>query len=470
MAGVSRKPRRLFVSHISEEAEVARLLKQEMEEDFLGQVKLFTSSDIGSISAGEEWLTSVQQALSKAAAMLVLCSKSSISRPWVQFELGAAWMKRKRIIPICHSGMRVDELPMPLTGLQGVQLGVEAGVQRLYEGVADVLGWPKVPQPRNLARFLSSVAEFENRFQNPVQQFERYIDIVIPRPGIVDGDRIADTTRIESNDVSMELFGLIGAAGRTWLDICKAARKTADTRWLIQLQRCIQKASHNVVFRPVQAIYHTERGSYQPQLAKKEMLPDGSCRYHVHFVETTVAPLTEVQNDFGLLATLLRLGLRFRYEVIEHYQKAIKAVRIKPNHQRGPEMERVLLLLRGAIEIIENDALSRGAQNFDPDAVAALFEQEDEQHQIVAMQSTWNDTRALLFRNEPPLTAAEIEDGMTRLRDMNRRFMCLATKRYHEMVSTRWGAQPGEGVRTERSATVASHTQDVHRLLDEMIS
>ena len=56
---------RLFVSHISEEAEIAALLKQTIEEDFLDLVKLFQSSDIGSIAAGDDWLAAVQQALKR---------------------------------------------------------------------------------------------------------------------------------------------------------------------------------------------------------------------------------------------------------------------------------------------------------------------------------------------------------------------------------------------------------------------
>ena len=81
----SQNPTRLFVSHISEEAEIAALLKQTIEEDFLDLVKLFQSSDIGSIAAGDDWLAAVQQALNDAAAVIVLCSHASIHRLCVHF-------------------------------------------------------------------------------------------------------------------------------------------------------------------------------------------------------------------------------------------------------------------------------------------------------------------------------------------------------------------------------------------------
>jgi hypothetical protein len=411
----------------------------------MGHVKIFMSSDIGSITAGEEWLTSLQRAIRRASAMLVLCSTRSVSRPWVQFELGAAWFKQTRIIPLCHSGMTPDELTMPLAPLHAAQLGTETGIRILYDAVAAELDWPKVPEPRDLAGLLSRIHELEIDFENELQQFERYIDVVIPAPGVVDCDRIPDNTKIESDAESLKIFGLIASTRWTWLDICKAAQKTKDTRWLKQLQRCIQKASQRVRFYPVQAIYHTEEGSYQPQLAKREVQLDGSCRYHVHFVETTVAPLTDVDNDLGLLATLLRLGLRFRYEVIEHVQRMVKALQLQPITEHAGELERTVSMLRGAIERIELDTLSRGAQNFHPYAVVALFEREEEQREIVSLQSTWRGARDLLFRETPPLTASELQRSMNALGDMNHRFMCMATSRYHEMVSKRWGVPSSDG-------------------------
>jgi hypothetical protein len=452
MSSVSQNPTRLFISHISEEGDVAALVKKTMEGDFLGLVEFFTSTGIHSISAGADWLKSVEQAINGAAAVIVLCSRASVHRPWVQFELGAAWMKHVPIIPVCHSGMAVDDLPMPLSRLQAVELGTARGLERLYQTVAQILNLAQAPQLTDLPERLRRISELERRFQqNPVQQFERYIDIVIPAPGKLDTDTIPDNTKIESNDVSMELFGLIGGTQWTWLDIVKAARKRVDTRWLKELQRCIHSASCNERFRAVQAIYHTERGSYQPQLAKREILPDGACRFHVHFVETVVAPLTEVQNDLGLLATLLRLGLRFRYEVLERSQKLARAARMEGG-KRQTAGEDILPLLRGAIEIIENDALSRGAENFDRDAVVALFDEEVDRDEIAEIQDRWDETRALLFKDDPSPTAQEVNGIIAQMRDINFGFMRLATRRFHEMVCARWGTKPSKTPQLSQSA------------------
>jgi len=444
-------PIKLFVSHISEEGDIAALLKETMEKDFFGLVEFFTSSDIGSISAGEDWLSAVQRAMNEAAAVLVLCSKASVLRPWVQFELGAAWMKQVPIIPVCHSGLMVADLQMPLSLRQGIQLGTEAGLQRLYQSVAKILKFPQVPEPRDMDGFFDRISKLEERFQHGgVQQFERYIDVVIPPPGSLDSESVPEGTKIESNDVSMELFGLANATGRTWRDIAKAARKRPDTRWLSELQRCIRSASQNELFRPVQAIYHTGQASYQPQLAKKEVLPDGTSRFHVHFVETVVAPLREVDNDFGLLATLLRLGLRFRYEVVERFPKITKAAAQRYRKDAEAARQETLQQLRNSIQIIENDALSRGSENIDREAVAALFDDEHDRDAIAHQQDVWDEVRAGLFHDDPAPTMEQLEEILMQLRDMNFHFMRLATRRYYELVSARWPAK-SEVIREPRA-------------------
>jgi len=209
------------------------------------------------------------------------------------------------------------------------------------------------------------------------------------------------------------------------------------------------------MFRPVQAVYHAEEASYQPQLAKKECLADGTARFHVHFVETVIQPLMEIQNDFGLLATLGRLGLRFRYEVIERYPRLVRAAAIEcPDPQAAAKY--VLQRLRSAIEVIENDAMSRGAENIDPEAVAALFEQHEDQEEMAAIQKIWGTNRAALFKDDPPPTAQEVDTIIGPMREMNFRFMRLATRRYHEMVCSRWAPKPIRAARPAQPTATAA--------------
>jgi len=339
---------------------------------FSGDVEVFTSSDTKSIKVGANWLDVIHSALEQASAVIVLCSKASVSRPWVQFELGAAWMRDITIIPVCHSGMKITELPMPLSLRNGMDITPD-GMERLYRAVSDMLGTNRPADPDAMRRHLEALQTAESRFRaQPLVQFELAIDILVPPPGTLARPQIPLDAVIELSEEPSRLFGYLRGP-LTWRQIEEAAGKVKDQRWLNELQRCVELAGNGMSFRPVQAIYHTSAGSFQPQLSKRETMPDGTCRYHVHFVETVVAPLAEVDNEFGLLATLLRLGLRFRYEVIEMCGRALRMTALLPGGDSAAAAAEMRTKLCNAIETIENDALSRGAQNFDRAAIIYFF-------------------------------------------------------------------------------------------------
>lgn len=426
----------IFVSHISEESEVAGLLKEMLEGDFLNLVTLFASSDLESIQAGDDWLESIHTAMHKAAIVLVLCSKASVQRPWVQFEVGAAWMKGMRIVPVCHSGLTVEDLRIPLESRFAIELGSGDGLTRLYKMVASSLGLKRIPTIKDLPTSLQRINEVEARFRRSgVRQFENYIDVILAPPGRLQSEVVPNSARVVSDPDTLAIFGLQPGSDYEWKDIVGSATRVPDTRWLSQLQRTIYLASNDQVFRPIQAVFHAEERSYQPQLARKEVLPHGEVRFHVHLVDTVVAPLSEVDNDFGLLATLLRLGLRFRYEVIERFRRLGNAgAGIGANASLDDSVRK----LRDAIETIENDAMSRGAQNIDRESVIELFEAIEDQTEMVRVQQDWDQARVELFRTDPAPTVLELAAIMKSMRDLNVRFMKLGTRRFHEMVAAQW--------------------------------
>lgn len=95
----------VFISHITEEKEMALELKSLIEESFLGMISVFVSSDENSISSGSKWLDNITSALGNCAIELILCSPNSVKRQWINFEAGAGWVREIPVIPLCHSGM-----------------------------------------------------------------------------------------------------------------------------------------------------------------------------------------------------------------------------------------------------------------------------------------------------------------------------------------------------------------------------
>ncbi len=148
--------KRAFVSHVTEEADLAGRLKIALRRDFLGFLDVFVSSDAESIAAGEEWLRSIEKALQESAILIVLCSPASVGRPWINFEAGAAWMRGIPLVPVCYAGLTPGDLPVPLSLRQGLVLDRPDGVQRLYTRIADILGCAVPPRSfEDLCRDLS---------------------------------------------------------------------------------------------------------------------------------------------------------------------------------------------------------------------------------------------------------------------------------------------------------------------------
>lgn len=133
--------RLVFVSHISEDEVVAEWLKTTLNRDFLRLLEVFVSSDTESIEVGTPWFDSVRKALAEARVLVVLCSEASVRKPWINFEVGAAWIIDKPIIPLCHSGLKPAALPMPLSLRQGIELSDPEGIRRLYQGLAREFGF-----------------------------------------------------------------------------------------------------------------------------------------------------------------------------------------------------------------------------------------------------------------------------------------------------------------------------------------
>jgi HEAT repeat protein len=122
----------VFLSHITEDKVLAGYLQARIRRDFLKAIEVFVSSDGVSIEAGSDWLQSLHSALDRAKCVLVLCSPQSVTRPWVNFEVGAAWLKGLPIMPLCHGGLEPVQLRPPFSLLQGGSLAKSETLHSLY--------------------------------------------------------------------------------------------------------------------------------------------------------------------------------------------------------------------------------------------------------------------------------------------------------------------------------------------------
>lgn len=148
-----------FISHITEEGEIARHLKELVERKFLRSVEVFVSSHEQNIRLGDEWLAAIKSSVGNCGLMIVICSPLSVARPWINFEAGAGWVRGIPVVPMCHSGMTPERLPIPLNTLQAGLLGNLPDIQKLFMRLAELANID-IPVADD-TKFFDRVREFE---------------------------------------------------------------------------------------------------------------------------------------------------------------------------------------------------------------------------------------------------------------------------------------------------------------------
>lgn len=135
----------IFLSHIHEEKDIALLIQTKLEEEFSGFVETFVSSDGKSILAGTNFLKHIEEMLLGSSAGLFLVSDRSVKRNWINFELGAIWIRGAKegeipAIPICHSGITPKELPPPLNSLNAVNANDANQLKQAFYSLQKAVG------------------------------------------------------------------------------------------------------------------------------------------------------------------------------------------------------------------------------------------------------------------------------------------------------------------------------------------
>jgi TIR domain len=160
--------KRVFISHIHEEKEVAIALQQlihaQLDDAALGKVECFLSSDKWQWTAGEDWLRRIKGELASADTVVLMLSPQSLARHWVNLEAGAAWITDKTIIPApaIYSGLRMNDVPRPYSDFNAVDL--EDDPYHLLRSIGDNLFYPPpLPPDHEAHRKLRETLERNQR-------------------------------------------------------------------------------------------------------------------------------------------------------------------------------------------------------------------------------------------------------------------------------------------------------------------
>src|ERR1700730_3051499 len=116
---------RLFVSFVHDAEKPASAVQDLLQTELNLGKEVFLSSDKSLIYAGDLWLEKIKEALSAAEIVILMLSRRSVTRPWVNFEAGAAWLADKKLIPVCYGNLSTDALRHPYSAIQALNLQSE---------------------------------------------------------------------------------------------------------------------------------------------------------------------------------------------------------------------------------------------------------------------------------------------------------------------------------------------------------
>lgn len=134
----------IFMSYFGDEESDAEDIAEHLRSTFQREgLEIFMASSLTSIAPGDAWEDKLIEKLGDADILVVLMSVDALSRPWINFEIGVAWVKETRILFFCHKGMTPSALPRPYSSLQAVDLnGInhEEKLGAVVKAVSAVLG------------------------------------------------------------------------------------------------------------------------------------------------------------------------------------------------------------------------------------------------------------------------------------------------------------------------------------------
>lgn len=145
---------KIFLSHITEEKEIAESFKKGIENLYLNTVEVFVSSV--NIKSGEKWLYKIENNLMEANLFLILTSQKSMQRPWINFEAGAGWALKRPVIPLCYNGITPSDLQEPLKSLQALNIEEIDDFKKLFSDISDYLDLGN-PKDDDIAELYSEV-------------------------------------------------------------------------------------------------------------------------------------------------------------------------------------------------------------------------------------------------------------------------------------------------------------------------
>lgn len=369
-------PFAVFISHKSQDAEMARRLKAVLS-SHAPKVNVFLSEEI---PPGDHWHDRIEEALRATHWFLLLYTSSDHNWGWCLYEAGlfdgscTPGDPDRRRICMHHP----DEPPPAQFATRQSSFVDRAGVKDFLKTFFLKAGQvPETPLDKIADEILPLLkAPSRNLFEG-----DRFWIEIPDRAAMRDGSVGPAVVVRGDRALFQKVFGLGCEGSIPWEEFAAQFRDLPNELWIRELAGAIYAACHEKRVVPLQALVYNEHTNarYRPVLNRIEQRYDG-----VTLCEVVLAPevgglLRNVDPKEAALLTSLRMAYRMRFDFIDQF---CGFPRVKSTRSSRQEMRNALLNI-----IVE--ARTRGNLN-DAKQIMDGFSSRADRRAVKAMFEEWD--------------------------------------------------------------------------------
>lgn len=442
LTALSEKTVSAFFSYKKKDEAAAKAVVGALRRHAGDRLKITYQAEFTESIAGKQWRDAIRDAVRPANWFILLLPDPSDDWDWCLFETGLFVANRcsaDRLICLHHPDTKIPSQIEDYHAVSATIPEVEKFLHLVYVGEDSVPGMP--PINTAIQETLPEIAEEVVHAIRPPKKnlfreiYEPWVELQVDGAKDLEGAEDLDRASVlEANQAALNLFGFLRPP-KTWLDLrAEVAEVGGDGRWRSELFHVIRRIARDRKFYPVQAVFQTKDGKmYRPVACAVDRLgKDGPIEtFHITFAEDVSAmDRATTPPDISMLADLLRITFRFRFEVLEKFSK-------------GPITDDDVECLDNVLRRIQKDWESRHVG--DEQEIFKLFPEEN-QARFQEMAVAWDKIRnpqgtgeldiALVERDKekiPALLAAFLP--------MNQEFLQIAAERFSDLISGSGGPQ-----------------------------
>ena len=431
----------LFISHKAEDKSAAIAIKDILEKH-TGRLKVQISEEI---HGGAQWRQRIIEMLRTSKVMLLLYTDPTADWGWCLYEAGLFTPLEggeSHVVCLYNPNTTVEQLE-PLKSFQAVQTRVDDLVRQflspLYRGTQ--LTKSRSPLNKNLKdEDLKQIAKAIAAAIAPKKvEWKSYLHHIVisvpPGSAIHNQDIPSEEAQIpdeacvvveEAKEGSGLAFLNIDEDHFTWGDLKQVAKRGSGRFWLDELNDCIVAAARKRHPPVGTATLRAVSGSiYRPLLAHSERENGIPVRFHVLFNREIEPEETGGLGSQRVLFNLLKLGNRFRWEILEPYLKEFKEEE-DPN-----ELLRLFRRISESIDAIEEEAKRRYLSR---DLIELSVGSENLREKLREMFDEWGELRTAVRNAEREVNKTDLVAHLDAMRNYNTRFTEIVADEYHAVL------------------------------------